>query len=184
MKSLPKTLFSGGENISENDKKRLFVNNFSDNLETVLGDFSWDGKATGIIGLTLSNDNRRVEIGRFYTREVLQERSIKVAASEIWENAHESASPSPSRCPEPRCSSSRIASKKHGGRQAPRPHPGTRKGRVANWQVLSQAGMLRQQILRVVDRRRRGRQADSACPLDAPGHLGFYFRFPSATLAS
>ncbi len=90
MKSLPKTLFSGSENINENDKKKLFVNNFSDNMETVLGYFAWDGKATGIIGLTLSNDNRRVESARFYTRGTLQERSIKVAASEIWENAHES----------------------------------------------------------------------------------------------
>jgi len=90
MKTLPKTLFAGSENFSENDKKKLFVNNFSDNVETVLGEFAWDGKATGIIGLTLSNDNRRVESGRFYTRGVLQERSIKVAASEIWENAHES----------------------------------------------------------------------------------------------
>ena len=90
MKTLPKSLFAGSENFSENDKKRLFVNNFSDNVETVLGEFAWDGKATGIIGLTLSNDNRRVESGRFYTRGVLQERSIKVAASEIWENAHES----------------------------------------------------------------------------------------------
>jgi hypothetical protein len=84
------TLFSGGENISKSDKKKLFVNNFSDNVETVLGDFAWDGKTTEIIGLTLSNDNKRVESGRFYTRGVLQERSIKVAASEIWENAHES----------------------------------------------------------------------------------------------
>ncbi len=58
MKTLPKTLFSGSEDISENNKKKLFVNNFSDNAETVLGDFAWDGKATGIIGLTLSNDNR------------------------------------------------------------------------------------------------------------------------------
>jgi hypothetical protein len=90
MKTLPKTLFSGGENISESDKKKLFVNNFSDNVETVLGDFAWDGKTTGIIGLTLSNDNKRVESRRFYTRGVLQERNIKVAASEIWENAHES----------------------------------------------------------------------------------------------
>ncbi len=107
MKTLPKTLFSGGENISENDKKKLFVNNFSDNIETVLGDFAWNGKATGVIGLTLSNDNRRVESGRFYTRGVLQERSIKVAASEIWENAHESVTLT-IKLPEPRCSSSQT----------------------------------------------------------------------------
>jgi hypothetical protein len=87
MKTLPKTLFSGSENINDNDKKKLFVNNFSDSVETVLGEFGWDGKATGIISLTLSNDNRRVENGRFYTRGILQERRIKVAASE---NAHES----------------------------------------------------------------------------------------------
>ncbi len=104
MKTLPKTLFAGSENFSENDKKKLFANNFSDNVETVLGEFAWDGKATG---LTLSNDNRRVESGRFYTRGVLQERSIKVAASEIWENAHESVTLT-IKLPGPRCSGSRT----------------------------------------------------------------------------
>jgi hypothetical protein len=161
MKSLPKTLFSGSENINENDKKKLFVNNFSDNVETVLGDFAWDGKATGIMGLTLSNDNRRVESGRFYTRGTFQERSIKVAASEIWENAHESVTLT---IKIPRAEVFRFTD---GGLYSqyvdeeavtyymhstvedrpPVSHLSKRKRRVANRQVLSQAGVLRQQIL-------------------------------------
>lgn len=90
MKPLPKTLFSGSENIGEQDREKIFVNNFSDSVEKVLGDFFWDGKAAGAIGLTLSNDNKRVESGRFITTGTLVEKSIKVAANEIWEDADES----------------------------------------------------------------------------------------------
>jgi len=90
MKPLPKTLFSGSENIGEQDREKIFVNNFSDSVEKVLGDFFWDGKAAGAIGLTLSNDNKRVESGRFITTGTLVEKSLKVAANEIWEDADES----------------------------------------------------------------------------------------------
>jgi hypothetical protein len=83
MKPLPKTLFSGSENIGEQDREKIFVNNFSDSVEKVLGDFFWDGKAAGAIGLTLSNDNKRVESGRFITTGTLVEKSLKVAANEI-----------------------------------------------------------------------------------------------------
>ena len=90
MKSLPKTLFAGSEHISEADKQKIFINNFSDSVEKVFGEFFWDGKAAGAIGLTLSNDNKRVESGRFITAGTLVEKSIKVAADEIWEDADES----------------------------------------------------------------------------------------------
>jgi hypothetical protein len=90
MKSLPKTLFTGSEHISESDKKKIFFNNFSDSVEKVFGDFVWDGKAAGAIGLTLSNDNKRVESWRFITAGALAEKSIKVSADEIWEDADES----------------------------------------------------------------------------------------------
>ena len=90
MKSLPKTLFAGSEHISEDDKQKIFINNFSDSVEKVFGEFFWDGKAAGAIGLTLSNDNKRVESGRFITEGTLVEKSIKVAADEIWQDADES----------------------------------------------------------------------------------------------
>ena len=86
---LPKSLFSGNDTISESDKKKIFVNNFSDNIETVLGEFEWDGKAAATIGLTLSSDNRKVESGRFMTRGKLVEKSILVKACDIWEDANE-----------------------------------------------------------------------------------------------
>ena len=88
---LPKSLFAGADTISDNDKAKIFVNNFSDSIETVLGDFDWDGKAAGTIGLTLGNDNRKVESGRFITRGALVEKSISVKACEIWAEASETA---------------------------------------------------------------------------------------------
>jgi len=87
---LPKTLFAGSENISDADKKKIFVNNFSESIETVLCEFLWEGKAAGTIGLTLSEDGKKVESGRFLTRGVLEARSIKMAASNIWADADES----------------------------------------------------------------------------------------------
>jgi hypothetical protein len=87
---LPKTLFSGTDNISESDKRKIFVNNFSDNIESVLGEFLWDGTAAGTIGLTISDDGKKVESGRFITRGVLEAKTIKMAASNIWVGADES----------------------------------------------------------------------------------------------
>jgi hypothetical protein len=87
---LPKTLFAGSENISDADKKKIFVNNFSQSIETVLCEFLWEGKAAGTIGLTLSEDGKKVESGRFITRGVLEARSIKMAASNIWADTDES----------------------------------------------------------------------------------------------
>jgi len=87
---LPKTLFSGSENISETDKKKIIVNNFSESIETVLGEFLWEGQAAGTIGLTLSDDGKRVESGQFITRGVLEARTIKMAAANIWADTDES----------------------------------------------------------------------------------------------
>lgn len=87
---LPKSLFSGTGNISENDRKKLRVNSFAEGVETVLGDFLWDGRAAATVGLTLSDDGKKVESGRFITRGRLEDRSIKVAASNIWEEADDS----------------------------------------------------------------------------------------------
>jgi len=87
---LPKNLFSGTRDICENDKKKIRVSNFSENIATVLADFGWNSKAAGTIGLTLSNDNKRVETARLITRGALQEKVLKVPANHIWEAADES----------------------------------------------------------------------------------------------
>jgi len=88
---LPKNLFTGTKNdISVGDKQKIKVNSFSDNIETVLGDFGWDSKAAGTIGLTLSNDNKKIESGRFITRGVLQDKILKIPAHHIWDAVDES----------------------------------------------------------------------------------------------
>jgi len=86
---LPKTLFSGAEEISENDKNKIFVNNFSESIEAVLSEFSWDGKIVGTIGLTISSDGKKIENGRFIPRGTLEAKTIKMAAADIWVNADE-----------------------------------------------------------------------------------------------
>lgn len=86
---LPKTLFAGAENISEADKQKIFVNNFSESIESVLRDFNWDGKLVGTIGLTISDDGKKIENGRFIPRGPLEAKTIKMAASTIWPDADE-----------------------------------------------------------------------------------------------
>jgi hypothetical protein len=88
---LPKNLFLGTKNdIGDNDKKKIKVNNFADSIETVLGDFGWDNKAAGTIGLTLSNDNKKIESGKFITWGILQDKILKIPAHHIWDSADES----------------------------------------------------------------------------------------------
>lgn len=84
---LPKTLFAGAEDICDNDLQKIKVNNFSDNIETVLGEFAWDGQAAATIGLTLSADNKRIESGLFITRGALSDKRIKMPACSLWEDA-------------------------------------------------------------------------------------------------
>jgi hypothetical protein len=61
--------FSGDEDVSGEDLGSAEVANFSTALDTALQqNFGWDGKAIGVVGLSLSPDNDRVNSGIFITR--------------------------------------------------------------------------------------------------------------------
>ena len=88
-----KTLFSGNTDINPDDLGQVEVNNFSTNIDTALfRHFDWNGKALGVIGLTLSPDNSRVAGGLFITRGDTDLSEFQSPCDQIWPEAPASIS--------------------------------------------------------------------------------------------
>ena len=75
--------FRGNNELDLRDFQKLAVQGFSPNLLTNLTE-DWTGGIAGIIGLSLSNDNRRIVDGRFsIIGSLCQEK--KVSANRFWD---------------------------------------------------------------------------------------------------
>jgi hypothetical protein len=84
----PAVFFDGPSEIGNNDLAKMEVANFSTDVDQALSEhFGWRGKATAVVGLTLSADNLRVEKGEFITRGDLDLKEKKLAANTIWPEA-------------------------------------------------------------------------------------------------
>jgi hypothetical protein len=82
-----RTLFSGGNDISPNDIGNAEVANFSTDIVARLREvYKWKGKAIGVIGLTLSGDNKCVTGGQFITRGTTGMKESHYKCNHIWEN--------------------------------------------------------------------------------------------------
>jgi hypothetical protein len=77
--------FSGDEDVSGEDLGSAEVANFSTALDTALQqNFGWDGKAIGVVGLSLSPDNDRVNSGIFITRGDTDLDEFRTTCDQIW----------------------------------------------------------------------------------------------------
>ena len=83
-----KTLFSGSSEINPDDLGRVEVSNYSTAIDNALFSHSdWNGKAVGVIGLTLSPDNSRVAGGCFVTRGDTDLNEFHSPCDQIWPEA-------------------------------------------------------------------------------------------------
>ena len=72
--------FNGTESLTANDLKRLVVSSFKDAPKTLLEDY--ENTPIVFVGMTLSDDNSRIENSTAVTGGIL--RGASVNASKIW----------------------------------------------------------------------------------------------------
>ena len=87
MAPIDKRLFANGSEIAGEDLQLLEVRNFSEDVDTALKRFKWNGKLCGCIVLKLSADNAAVTSGQFLARGRLCRDEIKIEAAKIWPDA-------------------------------------------------------------------------------------------------
>jgi hypothetical protein len=89
MPELDASLFLGGAGKGpEADFRKIEVGNFQEDVDKVLTHyFKWKGDAIGLVGITTSKDNQRVDGATFFVRGKFKETTHKLNAEAIWETA-------------------------------------------------------------------------------------------------
>ena len=68
MPELDKELFTGRNEVKEEDLAKCEVNNVGEDITNVLTSFDWEGGPAACILLQLTPDNERIAAGMFITR--------------------------------------------------------------------------------------------------------------------
>jgi hypothetical protein len=77
--------FGGEDDVAGEDLGDAEVANFSTAVDAALRqNFEWDGKAIGVVGLTLTPDNDRVASGLFVTRGETDLEEYRASCDLIW----------------------------------------------------------------------------------------------------
>ena len=77
--------FSGDDDVSGEDLGGAEVANFSTAVDAALRqNFAWDGKAVGVVGLTLTPENDRIAGGLFITRGETDLEEYRASCDQIW----------------------------------------------------------------------------------------------------
>jgi hypothetical protein len=78
-------LFTGQEEIRDEDVLRAEVTNFSTSDKEALTRFGWKGETAGYIGLRLSPDNRRVDAANLKVVGPLEKHEVRIEAKKLWQ---------------------------------------------------------------------------------------------------
>jgi hypothetical protein len=77
--------FSGDDDVAGEDLGGAEVANFSTAVDAALRqNFAWDGKAIGVVGLTLTPENDRIAGGLFITRSETDLEEYRASCDQIW----------------------------------------------------------------------------------------------------
>jgi hypothetical protein len=84
---LDKALFTGQESVDPEEIVRCEVNNWHESVDNNLRAFQWTGGAVACIGLTLTDDNRKVHQGCLLTRGKMETVEHIMEARKVWHGA-------------------------------------------------------------------------------------------------
>jgi hypothetical protein len=78
--------FSGSDNVNPDDLGKVEVDNFTTAVDLALRDgFQWDGKAIGVVALTLNHDNSKDGCGFFIARGETNLSEFRAPCDQIWQ---------------------------------------------------------------------------------------------------
>ena len=88
MSVLDEFFFSGKNDISSEDKGKIIVSNLTSDVKPTLSSFGWNSQTLcGSVGLVLSADNESVERSVFLVSGPVDNKTILVEASKLWQEA-------------------------------------------------------------------------------------------------